>query len=157
MQAARYARYPPEGRRSQGTAQATRIWGGNGVDYRKTVNDNMLVILQIETPIGAWNSYAIASQPGVDVLMASNGDMQNFSGYPPEHPQYQLFFTQIHDATLRAGKFLGAVTATYGKSGPPGVGRPDFADWRLFHQGPAFDGWTPPAESGAPRSRGTAQ
>ena len=48
------------------------------------------------------------------------------------------------DATLKAGKFLGAVTATYAKAGPPGVGRADFADWRLFYNGPSFDGYQPP-------------
>ena len=144
MQAARYARYPPEGRRSQGAGQAPSIWGVNGVDYRKTINDNMLVMVQIETPIGAWNAYPIAAQPGIDVVLASNGDMANFSGYKPSDPLYQLLFTQIHDGVLRAGKFLGAVTPTYGKPGPPGVGRPDSADWRLFYNGESFDGWRPP-------------
>jgi 4-hydroxy-2-oxoheptanedioate aldolase len=147
MIAARYARYPPDGRRSVGTGQAASIWGVNGVNYRQTINDNMLVILQIETPIGAWNSYAIANQPGVDVILASNGDMGNFSGYATTDPQYQLLFTQIHDGVLRAGKFLGAVTYTYGKPGPPGTGRRDYADWRLFYNGPAFDGWQPPRGS----------
>jgi 2-keto-3-deoxy-L-rhamnonate aldolase RhmA len=155
MQAARYARFPPEGRRSQGAGQAASIWGVNGVDYRKTINDNMLVIVQIETPIGAWNAYPIAAQPGVDVVLASNGDMTNFSGYAPSDPRYQELFTQIHDGVLRAGKFLGAVTPTYGKPGPPGVGRPDFADWRLFYNGPSFDGWAPPrgAASEEPAAR----
>src|SRR5262245_4486681 len=120
MMAARYARYPPEGRRSVGAGQATSIWGVNGTNYRETINDNMLVIVQIETPIGAWNSYAIASQPGIDVALASNGDMSNFSGYAPADPQYQLLFTQIHDGVLKAGKFLGAVTLTYGWPGQPG-------------------------------------
>jgi 2-keto-3-deoxy-L-rhamnonate aldolase RhmA len=144
MLAARYARYPPDGRRSVGAGQATSIWGGNGINYRETINDNMLVIVQVETPIGAWNSYAIANQPGIDVVLASNGDMSNFSGYQPTDPQYQLLFTQIHDGVLKAGKFLGAVTYTYGRPGPPGTGRPDSADWRLFYTGPAFDGWQPP-------------
>ena len=144
MAAARWLRFPPEGRRSSGAGQAPSIWGVNGVNYRETINDNMLLIVQIETPIGAWNSYAIASQPGVDVLLASNGDMTNFSGYEPSDPQYQLLFTQVHDGTLRAGKFLGAVTYSYGRPGPPGTGRPDFADWRLFYNGPAFDGWQAP-------------
>ena len=144
MQAARYARYPPEGRRSEGAGQAASIWGVNGVNYRKTINDNMLVIVQVETPIGAWNSYNIAAQPGIDVVLASNGDMANFSGYAPTDPQYQLLFTQIHDGVLRAGKFLGAVSPSYLKPGPPGVGRPDFADWRLSYNGAAFDGWQPP-------------
>jgi 2-keto-3-deoxy-L-rhamnonate aldolase RhmA len=155
MQAARYARFPPEGRRSQGAGQAASIWGVNGVDYRKTINDNMLVIVQIETPVGAWNAYPIAAQPGVDVVLASNGDMTNFSGYAQSDPRYQELFTQIHDGVLRAGKFLGAVTPSYGKPGPPGVGRPDFADWRLFYNGPSFDGWQPPrgAASEEPAAR----
>ena len=158
MQAARYARYPPEGRRSEGAGQAASIWGVNGVNYRKTINDNMLVIVQVETPIGAWNSYNIAAQPGIDVVLASNGDMANFSGYAPTDPQYQLLFTQIHDGVLRAGKFLGAVSPGYLKPGPPGVGRPDFADWKLSYTGAAFDGWQPPRggaaqEPGAGRVR----
>ncbi|HEX7796512.1 MAG TPA: aldolase/citrate lyase family protein [Vicinamibacterales bacterium] len=144
MLAARYARYPPDGRRSVGAGQATSIWGVNGINYRDTINDNMLVIVQVETPIGAWNSYAIANQPGIDVVLASNGDMSNFSGYQPTDPQYQLLFTQIHDGVLKAGKFLGAVTYTYGRPGAPGTGRPDSADWRLFYTGPSFDGWQAP-------------
>ena len=144
LAAARYARYPPEGRRSMGAGQAGSIWGVNGVNYRQTINDNMLVIVQIETPVGVANAYNIAMVPGVDVLLGSNGDMTNFSGLPPTDPEYQALFTKIHDATLKAGKFLGAVTATYAKPGPPGVGRSDFADWRLFYDGPSFDGWQPP-------------
>ena len=77
---ARFARYPPQGRRSMGAGQAAAIWGGNGVNYRDTFNDNMLVIVQIETPVGVANAYDIAMVPGVDVLLGSNGDMTNFSG-----------------------------------------------------------------------------
>ncbi len=143
---ARYARYPPEGRRSQGANQAAAIWGVNGVNYRQTINDNMLVIDQIETPVGVSNAFNIASVQGVDVILGSTGDMQNFSGLEPSNPEYQMYFTRIREATLRAGKFLGAVPASYGKPGPPGVGRPDFADWRFFYNGPAFDGYRPPTQ-----------
>ena len=143
--AARFARYPPQGRRSQGAGQAPAIWGANGVNYRETINDNMLVIVQIETPVGVASAYDIAMVPGVDVLLGSNGDMTNFSGLPANDPEYLALFTRIHDATLKAGKFLGAVTATYAKPGPAGVGRPDFADWRLFYNGPSFDGYQPPS------------
>ena len=67
--AARFARFPPEGRRSQGAGQAAAIWGVNGVNYRETINDNMLVIVQIETPVGVANAYDIAMVPGVDVVL----------------------------------------------------------------------------------------
>jgi 2-keto-3-deoxy-L-rhamnonate aldolase RhmA len=151
---ARYSRYPPEGRRSQGANQAQSIWGVNGINYRQTINDNMLVIEQIETPVGVNSAFAIASVQGVDVILGSTGDMQNFSGLQPSDPVYQLYFTQIHDATLRAGKFLGAVPASYGKPGPPGVGRPDHDDWRFFYNGPSFDGFQPPGGRGRGRSSG---
>ena len=60
MAAAKFARYPPQGRRSMGAGQAGSIWGVNGVNYRETINDNMLVIVQIETPVGVANAYDIA-------------------------------------------------------------------------------------------------
>ena len=148
---ARYSRYPPEGRRSLGANQAASIWGVNGINYRQTINDNMLVIEQIETPVGVSNAFNIASVQGVDVILGSTGDMQNFSGLEPSSEEYQAYFTRIHDATLKAGKFLGAVPASYGKPGPPGVGRPDFADWRFFYNGPSFDGYRSPAQG---RGRG---
>ena len=66
----------------------------------------MLVIVQIETPVGVANAYNIAMVPGVDVLLGSNGDMTNFSGLQPDHPEYQALFTKIHDATLRPASFL---------------------------------------------------
>lgn len=155
MAAARYARYPPEGRRSLGAGQAASIWGVDGIDYRRTINDNMLVVVQIETPLGVANAYNIAMVPGVDVLLGSNGDMSSFSGLQPTDQEYQALFTKIRDATLKAGKFLGAVTATYAKPGPVGTGRPDFADWRMFYIGPSFDGYQPPS-SGGGRSGGPA-
>jgi 4-hydroxy-2-oxoheptanedioate aldolase len=148
---ARYARYPPFGRRSVGTGQYGAIWGVNGINYRQTINDNMLVIEQIETPVGVSNAFNIASVQGVDVILGSTGDMANFSGLQPNDPEYQMLFTRIHDATLRAGKFLGAVPESYGKPGPPGVGRPDFADWRFFYNGPSFDGYKPPSQAGRGR------
>src|SRR5215207_4881069 len=45
--AAKFARYPPHGRRSMGAGQATSMWGVNGINYRDTINDNMLVIAQM--------------------------------------------------------------------------------------------------------------
>jgi 2-keto-3-deoxy-L-rhamnonate aldolase RhmA len=138
---ARYAKYPPEGRRSQGGGQAPRIWGAFG-NYRQTINDNMLVVVMIETPVGVANAYDIARVPGVDVVLAANTDLGNFSGYAPTSPEYQDLVKKIHDATLKAGKFLGATSAAYAK------GRPDSADFRMLQGGPSNDGYQPPAQGG---------
>src|ERR1051326_7164346 len=42
---AKWARYPPVARRSSGAGQAGQIWGVGGVNYRQTINDNMLVVV----------------------------------------------------------------------------------------------------------------
>ena len=89
----------------------------------------------------------------MDVRLGSNADTTNFSGQKAEHPEYQAYFTKIRDATLKAGKFLGAVTATYAKPGAPGVGRADFADWRFFYNGPSFDGYQPAEPPGPAMTR----
>jgi 2-keto-3-deoxy-L-rhamnonate aldolase RhmA len=68
-EAAKWARYPPVARRSTGQGQAAAIWGINGTNYHQTINDNMLVVIMIETPTGVANAYDIASVPGVDVVI----------------------------------------------------------------------------------------
>ena len=62
--AVRFAKYPPIGRRSQGGGQYGRLWGR---DYRQTANENMMVVVMIESPEGVENVGKIAACPGVDV------------------------------------------------------------------------------------------
>jgi 2-keto-3-deoxy-L-rhamnonate aldolase RhmA len=149
----RYAQFPPLGRRSQGANQAASIWGVNGVNYRQSVNANMLIVMMIETPTGVANAYDIARIPGVDALLVANGDLGSFSGFEPGSPPYEALVTQIHDSALAAGKFVGAVTAAYARQG--GIpGRNDWADFRMNWNGPSFDGWAPPARGRGGRGRG---
>jgi 2-keto-3-deoxy-L-rhamnonate aldolase RhmA len=143
-QVARYSRYPPFGRRSQGGGQAGSIWGINGVNYRREINANMLVTLMIETPTGVANAYEIARVPGVDAVLAANTDLGNFSGFEDTSPEYQALITRIHDAVLKAGKFVGA---THIPEGP--TARQDAADFRMFQNPPqSNDGYVPPARGG---------
>jgi 4-hydroxy-2-oxoheptanedioate aldolase len=79
-EAAKWSRYPPVARRSTGMGQAPSIWGVNGVNYHETFNDNMLVVVMIETPTGVANAYDIASVPGIDVVIIGNNDLRWFSG-----------------------------------------------------------------------------
>jgi len=137
-EAAKWARYPPVARRSAGQNQATRIWGINGVNYRQTINDNMLVVIMIETPTGVANAYDIASVPGVDVVIIGNNDLSSFSGFPQSDDRYQMLMNKVHDDTLRAGKIFGQANSNYAK------GNVLSKDSFFFQNGPAFDGWTPP-------------
>ena len=139
---AKWARYPPVGRRSQGMNQATSLWGLDGINYRQTINDNMLVVIMIETPTGVANAFDIASVLGVDVVIIGNNDLSSFSGYPQNDPKYQAMVTKIHDDTLRAGKIFGQANAMYA------TGHPLSKDAKFFQNGPSNDGWTPPGRGG---------
>ena len=147
-EAAKWSRYPPVARRSSGQGQAASIWGINGINYHDTINDNMLVVIMIETPTGVANAYDIASVPGVDVVIMGNNDLAQFSGFPQGSDKYWQLVTKVHDDVLRAGKIFGQANASYAK-GP-------ISDAKFFQNGPSNDGWTPPAgRGGRGRGRGT--
>jgi 2-keto-3-deoxy-L-rhamnonate aldolase RhmA len=141
-EAAKWARYPPVARRSSGQGQAASIWGVNGIDYHRTINDNMLVVIMIETPTGVANAYDIASVPGVDVVIIGNNDLSWFSGYAQTDERYHQLVDKVRADTLRAGKLFGQANAMYATG-------PYSKDSVFFQNGPSNDGWQPP-KSGAP-------
>ena len=59
--AARFSRYPPVGRRSSGGGSFGQVWPG--INYRATINDNVLVTVMIETLEGVANAEEIAPRP----------------------------------------------------------------------------------------------
>jgi 2-keto-3-deoxy-L-rhamnonate aldolase RhmA len=140
-EAAKWSRYPPVARRSAGAGQAASLWGINGINYRQTINDNMLVVVMIETPTGVANAYDIASVPGVDVVIIGNNDLSSFSGFSQTDDRYHLLVQKVHDDTLRAGKIFGQANAMYAKG-------PYSKDSFFFQNGPSNDGWTPPNSGG---------
>jgi 2-keto-3-deoxy-L-rhamnonate aldolase RhmA len=120
--AVKWSKYPPVGRRSLGAGQYGALYGAN---YRETANDNMLVVVMIETPIGVKIADQIAAVPGVDVVFAASTDLGNFSGFHQGEAGYESLVTRIKDETLKAGRRLGGPLAW--------KTRPGFT----FFQGPA--------------------
>jgi 2-keto-3-deoxy-L-rhamnonate aldolase RhmA len=106
--AVKWSKYPPAGRRSQGGGQYRELWGS---DYRQTANDNMMVVIMIETPEGVANAEKIAAVPGIDVIFAASTDLGNFSGHKQGEPQYEALVTRIKEATLARGIKLGGPLA----------------------------------------------
>jgi 2-keto-3-deoxy-L-rhamnonate aldolase RhmA len=143
-EAAKWSRYPPVARRSSGQGQAPAIWGVNGVNYHQTINDNMLVVIMIETPTGVANAYDIASVPGVDVVIIGNNDLSWFSGFAQTDERYHQLVDKVRADTLRAGKIFGQANATYATG-------PYSKDSFFFQNGPSDDGWQPP-KAGASQS-----
>jgi 2-keto-3-deoxy-L-rhamnonate aldolase RhmA len=135
-EAVKWAYYPPMGQRSRGsmTPALRNVPGG----YRNTANDNIVLILMIETMDGLRDADKIAALPGVDAVFAASGDLGNFSGYKAGDPDYEREINIVHDAALRAHKVL---------CGPyTWVNRPDFT---------CFQG--PGDTSGAPGPGGDIQ
>jgi 4-hydroxy-2-oxoheptanedioate aldolase len=141
-EAAKWIRYPPNGRRSSGQGLHSILWGDPSLDYRHTIDDNTLLIVMIETPVGVANAFDIASVPGVDVVIIGNNDLTQFSGFAATTPQYQAMVTQIHDATLKAGKIFGQANSSFA------TGHPLSGSSYFFQNGASNDGWKPPAGAG---------
>jgi 2-keto-3-deoxy-L-rhamnonate aldolase RhmA len=144
--AARFSRYPPFGRRSAGGGAYRELWRGPAFNYRQTINDNMLVTVMIETLEGVAMANEIAATHGVDVVMLGNNDLSSFSGWSQHDPRYQDAIIKVHDAALRYGKYYGNAGEQYL------TGYAVSADTRMVQNGPACDGWKPPARGG--RGRG---
>jgi 2-keto-3-deoxy-L-rhamnonate aldolase RhmA len=141
LEAAKWSRFPPEARRSSGGGNARNLWGKYG-NYRETFNDNMLVVVMIESPTGVANAYDIARVPGIDVVIIGNNDLSSFSGLAQTDERYQAMVKKVHDDTLRAGKIFGQAAAQYHK------GHPLSSTAKFFQNGPSNDGWVPPAAGG---------
>jgi 4-hydroxy-2-oxoheptanedioate aldolase len=104
-----WAYFPPVGRRSQGGSQTGAVlspWIPAGVNYRQTFNNNLVLIVMIETIEGVKNAARIAQVPGIHGVFAASGDLGNFSGWQEGDAEYEKLITAIHDATLKAGKRL---------------------------------------------------
>ena len=134
LEAARYSRFPPFGRRSSGAGQAGTVWANVPGGYQNTFNDNMLVVVMLETLDGIINADEIASTFGIDVVIQGNNDLSRFSGWAQTDPRYQSLLTVSRNATLRAGKFWGNAGAAVPHRQPAESGR-------AVRSERAVDGW----------------
>lgn len=105
IEARNWTYFPPLGRRSNGGGQAfdASVWGAVPGGYRNTINDNVVLVLMIETLEGLRNADEIARVPGVTAIFAASGDLGNFSGYRQGTPDYERAINIVHDAAIKAG------------------------------------------------------
>jgi len=115
-EAVKWAYYPPLGGRSLGSM--TRVYRDVPGGYRNTINNNLVLVAMIETLDGLRDADKIAALPGVDAVFAASSDLGNFAGYRQGDPDYEREINIVHDAALRAHKYLCGPYAW--------VNRPDF-------------------------------
>ena len=104
QEAVNWTYFPPLGRRSNGGGQGPgELWNDVPGGYRQTWNDNVVLILMIETLEGVEAAREIAKVPGVTGIFAASGDLGNFSGFGQGDAEYERLITEVADAAREAG------------------------------------------------------
>jgi 4-hydroxy-2-oxoheptanedioate aldolase len=70
------ARYPPTGNRSVGGGMHAMNFAASAGEYYERANDEILVVLQTESPLGVKNAEAIYSLPGCDAIFVGPNDLR---------------------------------------------------------------------------------
>lgn len=70
------AKYPPTGNRSVGGGMHSMNFGATAGDYYAKANDEILVVLQTESPQGVENAEEIYSLPGCDAIFIGPNDLR---------------------------------------------------------------------------------
>ena len=111
-EAADACRFPPVGTRSWGWGRAALY----GDDYSEAVNDQVLVMVQIESGQAAANAEAILSTPGVDGCWIGPSDLSLSLGVHPRHRQTDERVQQAIERTLQACRDTGKIPGFAGGS-----------------------------------------
>lgn len=98
------AKYPPVGNRSIGGGLHMLNFDAEAGDYFAQANDEILVILQTESPQGVENADEIYSLPGIDAIFVGPNDltfqMRGPDGANPSEEEFESMMRRI----LEAGK-----------------------------------------------------
>ncbi len=116
QQAVSWAKYPPVGTRSIGGVFAPLAFGTTDwPSYARIANDEILVILQIESLQGLQNLDAILGVSGVDVAFVGPNDLHASLGLPPSNegtePQFVKALEQIQAGARQHNVALGIFTS----------------------------------------------
>ena len=110
----RATRYPPGGIRGVGSALARASrWNRIG-SYLKEADDQICLLVQVETARGVENLDAIARTAGVDGVFIGPADLSATLGHRgnPEHPEVQAVIENSITRILAASKAAGILATT---------------------------------------------
>ncbi|WP_235691853.1 HpcH/HpaI aldolase family protein [Elioraea tepida] len=103
-------KYPPLGHRSLGGPPAqARFAAMPPGELMAALNETLITVVMIETPMAIDHAEAIAAVRGIDVLMIGTSDLTAELGIPGElgHPKVQAAYETVIGACRRHGKFAG--------------------------------------------------
>jgi 2-keto-3-deoxy-L-rhamnonate aldolase RhmA len=106
----RAAKYPPIGHRSvMGSGPSLGYRSMPLAEVNERVNEEALLIVMLETPLGIANADRIAATPGVDMLLIGSNDLCTELGIPGQlhHPELRAAYQATAQACKNHGKILG--------------------------------------------------
>ncbi|MBE8596759.1 4-hydroxy-2-oxoheptanedioate aldolase [Xenorhabdus sp. BG5] len=108
-EAVRATRYPPAGIRGVGSALARASRWNRIPDYLSRANDEIGVLVQVETREALQNLPEIAAVEGVDGVFIGPADLSADMGHlgNPQHPEVQAAIEQAIVQILSSGKAAG--------------------------------------------------
>jgi 4-hydroxy-2-oxoheptanedioate aldolase len=105
----------PWGRRSSGRNQAASLWGKG---YATNANNNILVMIQIESPTGVGMIDRILTEvEGIDIVMVASNDFGLFAGDRDGSPSYDAREKLVREAVLAHGKTLAGPSSWHNRPG----------------------------------------
>ena len=104
-------RYPPAGVRGVSVAMRSNRFG-TVKDYQRVINDNIAVIVQIESPKAVGNIDAICAVEGVDAVFIGPSDLAASYGHLGDaaHPEVQAAMRTVIDRARAVGTPVGILT-----------------------------------------------
>jgi 2-keto-3-deoxy-L-rhamnonate aldolase RhmA len=98
--------YPPLGRRSTGGTRLSLL----GDDYTERANDEMLLVVMVETESAINNVHEIMAVPGVDVVLIGPGDlMLDVQAQGKDAAYHERLVQQVLTASQQTGVAAGFV------------------------------------------------
>jgi 2-dehydro-3-deoxyglucarate aldolase/4-hydroxy-2-oxoheptanedioate aldolase len=114
-QAVAACKYPPDGIRGVAGSPRAAYFGQNSMDYLRDANQEILVIVAVETGEAIDNLDEILATDGLDGIFIGPMDLATSMGHfgDPSHPEVQEAIGLIEKKTISAGKFLGTVGGSW--------------------------------------------
>lgn len=105
-------RYPPAGFRGVGHVLGRAARWGQVEDYLQLANQEMCLLVQVETRAGLHNIEAIAATPGVDGVFIGPADLSAALGHlgNANHPEVRAAVDDAIERVREAGTAAGIVT-----------------------------------------------
>ena len=106
-------KYPPLGVRGIAGSPRAAGFGRDTASYLKRANDEILVIVQVETPQAVENLDEIGKVPGVDALFIGPMDLSTSMGHlgNPAHPEVQAAIARVEAKAKALNLALGTISA----------------------------------------------